>query len=70
MIKPLFYSIDKDKFPGWLFACVFIVYLIVAYNNTGFNNPDEHFQIIEFANYKLGLAMESDLAWEYKLNYT
>lgn len=49
----------------WFLFAVVIFYLFVAYNSTGYHNPDEHFQIIEFANYKLGLATLSDLAWEY-----
>jgi len=41
------------------------VYMLTAYFSTGFHNADEHFQIIEFANYKLGLAQHEDLAWEF-----
>lgn len=29
-------------------------------------NPDEHYQIIEFAGYKQGLVSETDLAWEFE----
>src|SRR5690606_18920462 len=28
--------------------------------------PDQHFQIIEFANFKLGKIGDEDLAWEYE----
>ena len=33
--------------------------------STGHHQGDEHFQIFEFAAYKLGLATTDDLAWEY-----
>nr|WP_262987375.1 hypothetical protein [Pedobacter suwonensis] len=42
-----------------------MIYLFVAYNSSGYNNADEHFQIVEFANYKMGRTPESDLAWEF-----
>jgi len=42
------------------------IYLFVAYKSSGYNNADEHYQIIEFARYKLGNAEPADLAWEYK----
>lgn len=48
-----------------LFAVILAFYLLVAWQSTGFHNADEHFQIIEFANYKLGKATLGDLAWEY-----
>jgi len=35
-----------------LFIAVF--YAFTAIKSTGFHQPDEHFQIVEFANYKLG----------------
>ncbi len=40
--------------------------LLAAFFNIGFIQDDEHFQILEFANYKLGSAGLTDLAWEYK----
>jgi GPI mannosyltransferase 3 len=48
--------------------CLFItvaLHLGCAWFSEGYYNPDEHFQILEFANYKLGLSPASDLAWEY-----
>lgn len=55
----------KNRISNWFGLSVLIFYLIVAWQSSGFNHPDEHFQIIEFANYKLGKAKLSDLAWEY-----
>lgn len=42
-----------------------LVYLITAYFSIGYNHPDEHFQILEFCNYKLGLSPASELPWEF-----
>ncbi|WP_114939556.1 mannosyltransferase [Mucilaginibacter endophyticus] len=61
-------SLNTDLIKGrscWLLFSVVVVYLFVAYNANGFHNADEHFQIIEFANYKLGVAKAGDLAWEF-----
>ncbi len=41
------------------------VFLTTSYFSTGYNQSDEHFQILEFAGLKLGFNKESDLAWEY-----
>ncbi len=46
-----------------LFIAVF--YAFTAIKSTGFHQPDEHFQIVEFANYKLGKTKATDLSWEY-----
>lgn len=48
-----------------LLLLVLSVYLITAYNSTGYYHPDEHFQIIEFAGLKSGWNTGNDLAWEY-----
>jgi GPI mannosyltransferase 3 len=45
-------------------ACV--VYLVTAINSNGYYHPDEHYQVIEFANFKLGHTSADELAWEYK----
>lgn len=42
-----------------------IVHLIAAWFSVGFHHPDEHFQIIEFANYKLGITPVNRLPWEF-----
>jgi phosphatidylinositol glycan class B len=47
---PLFYL-----FP--LFIC--------SYFSVGFHHFDEHFQILEYANYKMGYSPASDLPWEF-----
>ena len=47
-----------------LFAAL-VVYLICAVNSSGFYCPDEHFQILEFAKWKLGEATPQSIAWEH-----
>jgi GPI mannosyltransferase 3 len=46
------------------FAGLFVL-LITAIFSSGYNNFDEHFQILEFSNYKMGYSPASQLAWEY-----
>jgi phosphatidylinositol glycan class B len=45
---------------------VLLFYLLVAYNSVGFHQFDEHFQIAEFANYKLGWIDSTKLPWEFR----
>lgn len=50
-----------------LFLCgIAAIYVLVAYKSSGYHQEDEHYQIIEFANYKLGLLPINRLAWEYE----
>jgi phosphatidylinositol glycan class B len=50
-----------------LILCIAIaVYTLTAVNSKGYYHYDEHYQIIEFANLKLGLNQPGDLAWEYR----
>src|SRR3954466_9773210 len=47
------------------FIIAAIIYYITAFNSTGYYNPDEHFQIFEFAALKLpanGIAL---VPWEH-----
>ncbi|MBL7826165.1 MAG: hypothetical protein JNJ57_06000 [Saprospiraceae bacterium] len=39
--------------------------LITAWFSVGYHHPDEHYQILEFAKYKLGESPLADLPWEY-----
>ena len=49
----------------WLVAAVIATHLIAAWFNAGYLNTDEHYQIIEFAQYKLGYQSAAALAWEF-----
>ena len=42
-----------------------IVYICTAFFSVGYMHPDEHYQILEFAGYKLGLSHPADLPWEF-----
>ncbi|SHF48450.1 glycosyltransferase family protein [Pedobacter caeni] len=55
----------KIENSGYFLVIVVIVYMIVAWNSTGYHHWDEHFQIIEFAGFKAGKVQVSELAWEY-----
>ena len=59
----------ERQLPGFpVRLCLLITILLhlgCAWFSVGYYNPDEHYQILEFANYKLGLSPPSDLAWEY-----
>jgi phosphatidylinositol glycan class B len=53
----------KNRICFLLLALTF--YILVAYNSVGYHQEDEHYQIIEFANYKLGTLPKNGLAWEF-----
>lgn len=58
----------SDTFPSlakWLYLAIGI-FLVTSWFSTGFNQSDEHFQISEFAGFKLGINEVHDLAWEYQ----
>lgn len=42
-----------------------LLYSLGAWFSTGFHHFDEHFQIIEFAQYKLGYNTADELTWEF-----
>lgn len=62
----LFEDAMSDYFHKVIFGSAVIWYMVTAINSSGFYHPDEHYQVIEFARYKLGIAQAGDLAWEYK----
>lgn len=42
-----------------------VVFVLMAVLEVGHIHPDEHFQLIEFAQYQLGRASADDLPWEF-----
>lgn len=44
-----------------------LIHIITAIFSTGYGTHDEHFEIIEFLNFKLGNIPASDLTYEYSL---
>jgi GPI mannosyltransferase 3 len=49
-----------------LFITGLVLAVICAWFSIGFNQADEHFQILEFCNYKLGNSPASNLSWEFQ----
>ncbi len=47
------------------FLCGLLLNILAAWFSVGYHHPDEHFQILEFANYKLGNTPVIDLPWEF-----
>jgi GPI mannosyltransferase 3 len=50
----------------YAFALATVVYIVAAVFSTGFFHPDEHFQIVEFAEYISGRNSAIDMAWEFE----
>lgn len=48
-----------------VFLIALVVHLITAWFSTGYHSADEHFQIIAFAQWKLGELPKEHLAWEF-----
>ena len=49
-----------------IFFTGLFIYAIAAWFSFGYHYPDEHFQVLEFCNYKLGKIEASQLPWEFK----
>ncbi len=43
-----------------------LLVVVTAWLSMGYHHPDEHYQIWEFAKYKLGESPRSDLPWEFE----
>ncbi len=50
----------------WLLLLTLVFHLITSVYSVGFHHLDEHYQILEFANFKLGNNQPSDLPWEFE----
>ncbi len=53
------------KFERYIFLVALALYVVSAWFSTGFYHGDEHYQIIEFAAYKMGTVSPDELAWEF-----
>lgn len=58
-------EIFKSSYKPLIFSGL-IVFLITAFFSNGYFHADEHFQILEFANYKRGFTPAEELPWEFK----
>ncbi len=54
------------KYERYFFLAALAVYVVAAWFSTGFYHGDEHFQLIEFALYKMGNVSLDELAWEFE----
>jgi len=60
MIKPL------DRYIKLGLLTLLVGHLIAAYTSFGYHHPDEHFQILEWARYFIGMSKDaSQLPWEF-----
>lgn len=50
---------------SWMWIALFVL-LITAFFSEGHHHPDEHYQLLEFANYYNGDATADQLPWEYR----
>ncbi len=52
----------KERIAIWVSLAI---HICCAWFSIGYHYDDEHWQILEFANYKLGLSPATDLPWEF-----
>ncbi|MCX6350839.1 MAG: hypothetical protein NTX03_03145 [Bacteroidetes bacterium] len=66
MFKTIFKQ-DSQLGKVFFYCCVIslVLHLVCAYFSLGFYHPDEHFQILEFASFRLGNLDPNYLPWEY-----
>ena len=57
---------DRNRVPWLCLAISLILIFIASRYSVGFPHPDEHFQVIEFAGYKMGVVPSSSLTWEFQ----
>lgn len=57
-------GIINSKYSGFFLAAL-LFHVLCAWFSRGFYQVDEHFQILEFANYKLGYNWADNLPWEF-----
>ncbi len=53
------------KYSTWSLLSL-VIMIITAWFSAGYFHPDEHYQVLEFCNYKMGLSPLKDLPWEYE----
>lgn len=49
-------------------ALALLIFVLTAIFSIGHNKSDEHYQILEFAQYKMGKISAEELPWEFKEN--
>jgi GPI mannosyltransferase 3 len=61
---PFLNTFSRSPYRKWFIAAL-LVQVVTAWFSVGYNHPDEHFQILEFCNYKMGFSPASALPWEF-----
>jgi len=62
------YQTEDQKLKKLIWNCLvfsLVWHLIAAWFSIGYHQADEHFQIIEFASWKMGNTPQSALTWEF-----
>jgi phosphatidylinositol glycan class B len=49
-----------------VYIIAFIFFVFTAFMSAGFFHEDEHFQLVEYANFKMGNIPAEELPWEYE----
>lgn len=57
--------VSFPRFHRTVFLAAVLVHLIAAWFSKGYHSADEHFQIVAFAQWKLGELPAEHLAWEF-----
>ncbi|MEE2778269.1 MAG: hypothetical protein VYE73_16070 [Acidobacteriota bacterium] len=64
-LRSLFRDVAADRrFRIWAGVAI-VLHLGAAVFTVGYHHPDEHYQVLEFASYKLGGNDEAGLSWEF-----
>jgi phosphatidylinositol glycan class B len=63
---PLSVPADLRQFERRCLVAMLILLGLSAWWSVGFHHNDEHFQILEFADLKLGVTPAADLPWEFR----
>jgi GPI mannosyltransferase 3 len=58
-------KLRRDRFLRNALLCALLLHVIAAFFSAGWYHTDEHFQILEFLNFKLGLTPASALPLEF-----
>jgi phosphatidylinositol glycan class B len=59
-------ALSWDAFFRRVVVASLLLHLLVAYRSQGFYSCDEHYQTLEFMNFKLGGIAAGDLPWEFR----
>jgi len=61
----LLLNVKNHLLSFWLPLSTLFTINLAAWFSEGYHHPDEHFQVLELANYKLGRSAAADLPWEF-----